>query len=159
MQITDNQVWYLAKVKSETVLCLSDAGRQFQVVSDSKFLSLMLFVKYPKLNTICQFTQYIHLKLEQWFQSVMCWENQFLQYYINMNVSFCLKFEINQSFELTIKEDESFIIFMVVLKNLNFIRFLQHLCQITRQIWFVIYIFGQHVNAVLVISIKNFRQE
>ena len=43
------------------------------------------------------------------------------------------KFEINQSFELTIKKDESFVIFMVVLKNLNFIRFLQHLCQITRQ--------------------------
>ena len=43
--------------------------------------------------------------------------------------SFCLKFEI----ELTIKEDESFIIFMAALKNLNFIRYLHQLCQITRQ--------------------------
>ena len=41
--------------------------------------------------------------------------------------SFRLKFEI----ELPIKEDQSFIIFMVALKN--FIRYLHQLCQITRQ--------------------------
>ena len=52
-QIADNLVWYLAKAKLETVLCLSDAERQIQVVSKSNFFSLMQFVKHSKLSTIC----------------------------------------------------------------------------------------------------------